>query len=300
MPHINQPETRKIDRLKLRYQVEFGSLMVVVGVFSLLAMERASNLGSFLARKIGPRLGSNKRALRHLKMALPDLPEEDYKFILDGMWDNLGRVLAEYSDLEYFVDDLELAGVEHIKRTIATRGQAILFSGHIGNWELMAPTLLRHGMPVDLVYRAPNNPYVEKLLARYRSLKGKLRLLPKSHAGTRQLVESIKEGRSVGILIDQKYNEGIEVPFFGQPAMTSPAFVQLGQKYDVPLVPFRVERLEGTRFRLTFYPPLKTLDDSGNPRPVEDVIADAHRLLESWITDRPDQWLWLHKRWKES
>lgn len=293
-------QIKKIDSQKLRYMAEFSGILLLVGVFSLIQMERASALAGRLAQKIGKFMGSNRRALKHLEMALPGKTDQEYQAILGGMWNNLGRVLAELTDLEFFINDLELSGVEHIKRAVADHGKVIVFSGHIGNWEIMAPTLLRYGMPVDLVYRAPNNPYVEKLLAHYRGLKGRLRLLPKSHAGTRQLVESIKAGRSIGILIDQKYNEGVEIPFFGQPAMTSPAFVQLGQKYNCPLVPFRVERIEGIRFRLTFYPPLKVSDDSGNPRPVEDVLGDAHRLLESWITERPDQWLWLHKRWKNT
>ncbi len=294
------PDIKKENAKKLYHLLEFSGVLALVTALSLMTMERSSAIGGRLAEKIGPRLGSNKRALKHLKMALPDKPDEEYEAILAGMWNHLGRILAEYSDLEFFIDDLELAGVDHIKRAVDEYGHAILFSGHIGNWEIMAPTLLRYGMPVDLVYRAPNNPYVDKLLARYRSLKGRLRLLPKSRGGTRQLVEAVQSGRSIGILIDQKYNEGVEVPFFGQPSMTSPAFVQLGQKYKCPVVPFRVERLQGIRFRLTFYPPLKLFDDAGSPRPVEDVIADAHRLLEGWIAERPDQWLWLHKRWKDS
>lgn len=289
---------KKNDLRTPKFILEYIGLFIVMGLLNLMPRERASALGGAIARCIGPRMGANRRALKHLKMCLPDRSDEECTAILGGMWDNLGRILAELPELEFFVDDLELAGVSHIKNAIAAHGQAIVFSGHIGNWELMAPTLLRHGMPVDLVYRAPNNPYVEKMLSRYRSLNGRLRLLPKSRAGTRQLVESVKNGRSVGILIDQKYNEGVEVPFFGHCAMTSPAFVQLGQKYNCPLVPFRVERLEGTRFRLTFYPALKVADEAGNPRPVADVLNDAHRLLESWITERPDQWLWLHKRWK--
>jgi KDO2-lipid IV(A) lauroyltransferase len=283
-----------------RYRLEYALLVSFMGFLSLMAMEQASQLSGWLARKVGPRLGINRVALKNLKMALPGRTDKEYEDILTRMWDNLGRMIAEYTDLEYFVPDIELVGVENLKRALEANRQAIIFSGHIGNWEIMAPTLLSYGIPVDLVYRAPNNPWVDKLLNRYRSLEGKLRTMPKSIRGTRQLVESVKIGRSVGILIDQKYNEGLPMPFFGHPAMTSPAFVQLAQKFDCPLVPFRVERIEKTQFRLSFYPPLQLYNENDADRPVKDVIAEAHALLESWIAERPDQWLWMHRRWIEN
>ena len=282
-----------------RYQIEYFALSAVLGLFTLIQPDRASRWGGWLARQIGPRLGIHRLAQKNLQAALPGKTPEDYDAILKGMWDHLGRMVAEFPDLEFLIHDLEIAGVEHLQNAYAKQSQVILFSGHIGNWEIMAPTLLRQRIPVDLVYRAPNNPYVARLLDKYRSLNGRLKLLPKSRSGTRQMVESIRTGRSIGILIDQKYNEGIETLFFGRPAMTSPAFVLMGQKYGCPVVPFRVERIEGIRFRLSFYPPLVLVNESGADRPAADVIDDAHTLLESWIAERPDQWLWIHHRWKK-
>lgn len=289
----------KIDLRDLRFRLEYALLLLMMGVFILLSAPRASHFGGWLGRHLGLFLtGANRRARKHLETALPGRSNAEYKDILKGMWDNLGRIVAEYPALDYCVDNLEIAGAENLRQALSDHGQAILFSGHIGNWEVMAAALLRYKVPVDLVYRAPNNPYVAKLLDHFRSMNGRLRLLPKSRTGTRQLVESVRSGRTIGILIDQKYNEGIEVPFFGHPAMTSPAFVQLSQKYSAPLVPFRVERLEGMNMRLSFYPVIETLNQDGAPRKAEDVIGEAHALLETWITERPDQWLWLHRRWK--
>lgn len=112
-------------------------------------------------------------------------------------------------------------------------------------------------------------------------------------------MKTLKDARSLGILIDQKYNEGIEADFFDMPAMTNPIFVQLCQRYKCPLIPVRNERLDGCSFRLTSYPPLETFNADGTSRPVEDVIKDAHQLLETWIKERPEQWMWLHHRWKD-
>ena len=106
------------------------------------------------------------------------------------------------------------------------------------------------------------------------------------------MVETLRDGGALGILIDQKYNEGLAIPFFGRPAMTSPAFVQMAQKTNCPLIPVRGERLPGAHFRVTIYPPLNITEQG-----VEDAIAQAHMLLEEWISERPGQWLWLHRRW---
>jgi KDO2-lipid IV(A) lauroyltransferase len=282
---------------QIRYRIEYGILVAMLAFLGLMTPEKSSGFAGKIGRKFGPKLSASKKALTHLKIALPGKTDAEYQTIITGMWDNLARVIAEYQHLEYFAPDVELAGIDHLKGALEKHGHVILFSGHIANWEMMAPCLLRYNMPVDLVYRAPNNPWSDKLLNRYRTLNGKLRTLPKSKTGTRHLVESLKQKRSIALLIDQKYNEGIEAPFFGKPAMTSTAFVVLAQKFDCGLVPFRVERMPEGHFRLSFYPPLAVVNDDNTPRAAADVIAEAHELLESWIKERPEQWLWQHRRW---
>jgi KDO2-lipid IV(A) lauroyltransferase len=292
--------TQKLTRAEIikqvRYFAEFCGLLLCTFIFQLMPTQTASKYAGIVGRTIGPRLAASRKAIINLKMALPGKTDKEYREIVTGMWDNLARLIVEYHELEFFAPDMEVMGIEHLQAALA-KGQVILFSGHIGNWELMAPYLLASGRALDLVYRAPNNPWSDKLLSHYRSLSGKLVSIPKSRTGMRQLIEHMKEGRSVGMLIDQKYNEGIAVPFFGHPAMTSPAFAQLAQKFDCPLVPFRVERIKDTEFCISFFEPLKTKDKNGENLPVETVIAEAHALLEDWIRERPEQWLWLHRRW---
>jgi len=282
---------------KIRYFFEYIALAVLMGFFRLLSPDRASAIAGKIGRTIGPRLAASRKAIANMKAALPGKTEDECKTVIAGMWDNMARVIAEYPNLEALSSKTEIAGLVYLKKALEENGQVIVFSGHLANWEIMAPCLLRQGIATDLVYRAPNNPWSDKMLDRYRSLRGKLRTLPKSKKGTRRLVESIKEGRSIGILIDQKYNEGLEIPFFGRPAMTSPAFVQLAQKFNCGLVPFRVERVQGTQFRLSFFPAMKIFDAQSAPLPVEQVMIEAHQLLESWIIERPEEWLWLHRRW---
>jgi KDO2-lipid IV(A) lauroyltransferase len=117
--------------------------------------------------------------------------------------------------------------------------------------------------------------------------------IPKSSKGARDMVRVMQDGGKLGILIDQKYNKGLEVPFFGRPAMTSEAFAQLAQKFECPILPIRVERIKGCHYRVTVYPPMAQVQDD-----VFQTVKNAHHILEDWISARPGQWLWLHRRWK--
>jgi len=153
--------------------------------------------------------------------------------------------------------------------------------------------LLQHDYFPHPVYRAPNNPFSDWLLNKTRQVGGKLSPIPKSRSGMREMVKVLQKNNGIGLVIDQKYNEGIEADFMGHPAMTSPIFVQLAQKFDCPIVPLQIERLNGPNFKITVMPPIPT-----KARSIEDIVNDSHDILEQWVHKNPEQWLWLHRRWK--
>lgn len=277
---------------RLRYLIEAALVRSLIFSFGLMPVEMASNTGGAIAAFIGPRLSASRKAKRHVMSSL-HVSETDADKIVRGMWDNLGRVFAEYPHLPtIYQHHIEVVGEDIAQDLAQGYGPILFFSGHLANWEIAAPSMRRFGIDVDLIYRPPNNPYVETILQRCRSMDGTLKTYPKSSAGMRQVMGALKNDRRIGILIDQKYNQGVEAQFFGQPAMTSPAFIQLAQKFNCPLIPVRVERVKGPNFRVTIYPSLQLSN------PVESLIDDAHRLLEDWIREHPEQWLWLHRRWK--
>ncbi|PCI97167.1 MAG: lipid A biosynthesis acyltransferase [Alphaproteobacteria bacterium] len=286
----------------IRYFFEAVLLYILFIFFKILPPATASNIGGWIGRTIGSKLAASRKARRHIQRALPNTTQQEQDDIIKGMWDNLGRVIAEYSHLEHISKvHTEIVDLGQLNLYIQDEAAPILFiGGHLANWEInSAATLTQLNHPVDLTYRAPNNPWVAKMLDKARTLNGRLKAYPKSRESGRLIMKTLKDAGSLGILIDQKYNEGIEVDFFDMPAMTNPIFVQLCQRYKCPLIPVRNERLEGCRFKLTSYPPLETFKADGTPRAVEDVIKDAHQLLETWIKERPEQWMWLHHRWKD-
>lgn len=261
----------------------------------------ASGLGGLIGRTVGPMLAASRKARRNLENAIPDLEDAQKDKIIQGMWDNLGRVIAEYPHLGTLsLRRTDIDGEDHLKAALENPKGAIFFGAHFGNWEINAPAILtQYDTSVDISYRAPNNPWSDALLMRARSMGGHIKAHSKSRAGGKSMMDTIRNGGQLGILIDQKYREGINVPFFGMDAMTNPFFVQLAQKFGCGLYPIRNLRLDGARFCLSVYDPLVVFNEDGSPRPVEDVIADAHRLIEGFIREHPEQWLWLHRRWKD-
>lgn len=278
---------------QVRYLLEAIGVYIAFFIFSILSIQTASSLGGYIARNIGPRLAASRKALKHLKHALPHKSEQEYNIILKDMWDNLGRVFAEYPHLKNIgKNHVEIEGEENLNQ-ITSEQPAVFISAHICNWEVGAASLyIQKNILLDLIYRAPNNPYVHKILDQCRTLNGQIKTIPKSRIGMKEVMDCMKENRNIGILVDQKYNEGIPIPFFGYTAMTSPAFVQLAQKFDCPLILILGHRLQGTHFVMKIHPPIVTKN-----RNTEDVIQEVHSILEKWIETYPGQWLWLHRRW---
>lgn len=280
----------------VRYAIEALGVYLLYGVFRLMPARMASDFGGWLARLIGPRLAASRKARRNLDQALPELANKDQ--VVVDMWENMGRVFAEYPHLQMIArQHVTVEGRDVLERLFDSGMPAILFGGHIGNWEICSATLFeqfdRH---MDLTYRAPNNPWVEALLKNARTLNGRFNAYTKSQKGGRAVMNALKNGHYVGILIDQKYNEGLSVPFFDMPAMTNPIAVQLAQKFKCPLIPVQCVRVSGCKFKLIIHEPLQIFNEN-NPLPVEEVLKKANAMLEGWIRENPGQWIWLHKRW---
>jgi len=299
------PAARRLRRA-LVYPLEAVGALALFGFFRLLPLDAASDLGGWLGRTVGPRLGITRRAQRNIRRAMPEKSEPEIAAIIVEMWDNLGRVVGEYPHLNQIGAAPEKGGrvtVEDWTPVAPFRGEdgapCILFSGHFANWEAFALHLRNNGLGYAQIYRPPNNPWVDAMIRRVRRLDD-ADIAPKGAAGARKAIRLLRAGRRLGMLVDQKLNDGIEVPFFGRPAMTAPAPAQLGLRLGCAVVPVRIERVGGCRFRLSFLPPLVPPDSGERKRDVAAMMGEVNRLLEGWIRDRPGQWLWLHQRWPDS
>lgn len=275
-------------------------------VFGWLPPATASALGGALARWIGPWLSISEVARRNLARALPELDAAARERVVVAMWDNLGRVAAEYphlARLDIYAPDgpVQVVGIEQIDALREDGIGAICVGAHYGNWEIQALAAGQRGLPLTLVYRAANNPYVEAVLQHARSrAKGAGEHVPKGARAARALLAALGRQAHLAMLVDQKMNDGIAAPFFGRKAMTAGAPAELALRFRLPVVPAYVERLGGFRFRLTVEPPLPLPDSGDRAADVLALTTAINARVEHWIRARPDHWFWLHRRWPDS
>jgi len=156
---------------------------------------------------------------------------------------------------------------------------------------------VQYGISVAQIYRSANNPLVDRMIARFRGGGGEL--IPKGTVGARRAIAVLRRGAHLTMLADQKMNDGIPVPFFGRPAMTASALAALALRFDCDVLPARVERLGGARFRLTVFPPLPLPRSGNHHADVAALMTRVNQTLEEWIRDHPAEWFWLHRRWPD-
>jgi Kdo2-lipid IVA lauroyltransferase/acyltransferase len=288
--------------IRFTHRLQGWGAALCFGAFGLLPLDWASAVGGSLARAIGPRLGISKRARLNIGRALPKLSQVEIAEIIAGMWDNLGRVAAEYPHLRRIRvfepgGRVETHGFENMDRAVAAGRRMIIFSGHIANWEIGMLAAVQYGVEVAQIYRAANNPLVDRMIRRFRSIGGEL--IPKGAVAARRAIAVLRRGAHLTMLADQKLNDGIPVPFFGRPAMTSSALAVLALRFDCDVLPARVERLGGAHFRLTVFPPLPLPRSGDHHADVAALMTRVNQTLEQWIRERPEEWFWLHRRWPD-
>ena len=286
---------------KLGYLVQALLAFPLYALLLLMPLDAASRLSSWLFRSLGSHSSLSRRARRQLAWALPDLTEGRAAAIVSGMWDNIGYICAEYIHLPKLMNQgqpAELVGGEYLAAAVAKGQPILLISAHLANWEVATLAAQRRGLRPAVVYRHFNNPLVEHYARRTQGVTG-AELIPKSAAGTRRIVEKIDAGGQVILLVDQHLSSGVSVPFFGRPAMTAPAVAKLAYRFGALLVPVRVERLGIANFRATIEPAIELPDTGDRAADIAQVMTAVNARFEAWISARPEQWLWLHRRWKE-
>ncbi|MGH6980837.1 MAG: lysophospholipid acyltransferase family protein, partial [Stellaceae bacterium] len=267
-----------------------------MAVFRCLPIDLASGLGGWLGTAIGPRLGISRRALKNLGLALPQNSDAQNRKILRGMWDNLGRSMAEYPHLDRICaarsGRVEIVNGDGVGAMLADGKPGIVFGGHFANWEIGPATVHRlMGASLMSVYRPANNPWVNSL--QRRRLRSR-RAVAKGARGGRDVLLHLRRGGHVGLLVDQKQNDGVAAPFLGRLAMTAPGVARLGRHFDCPVVPIRTERLAGAHFRFTVLAPLDIPHTGDGAADDLETMTRVNRVIGEWVLARPEQWLWLH------
>lgn len=270
----------------------------------LLPPARASTVGGRLARKIGPLLKQHQTALENIGRAYPDLVQKEREAMALSAWESVGRLAGELPHLPNLTpyadgSPVTVIGAELLDTVEASEKGAVFVSGHFANWEIMAAAICCRPVDCLVTYRAINNPHIDRRLNRIRHAYGIDVLTPKG-LGTRHLMEALEAGRSIAILNDQKFREGIPVPFFGHNAMTAPGAARLAKRYDVPIIFLSTKRTAPARFEVAVSPLIEGYTNACPPGDVETLTALITRRIEAEVRANPEQWFWMHKRWPKA
>ncbi|MEL6751377.1 MAG: lipid A biosynthesis lauroyl acyltransferase [Pseudomonadota bacterium] len=282
----------------------------LVGLFlhvaKILPPERSTDMAEKLGRRLAPVLPRTKKARRNIALAFPEKSKAEVDEIARGVWGNVARTMAEYVFLDqlfdYDVDNpgsgrIEVVGVENFIKLHEAGRPVVLFTAHTGNWEILPVGAAAYGLNVTALFRPPNNPYLAKRVLKARTT-AMGHLVPSRAGAAWALARTLEKNEAVGLLADQAFTRGPRVTFFGREASANPLAANLARQFDCDIHPARCVRLPGGRFRLELH------DAIAIPRKENgalDVVATTQKLAtitEGWIREHPEQWLWLHDRWK--
>lgn len=302
---VPSPSTPALSLLeRIRYWFETAGFFIIIGFFRLFGLDSASAIGGWIGRTLVAPTSASKRAYANLRAAYPEKSEADIKRILTGMWDNLGRVLAEYAHLGRLTSKgtaprIEIAGIENYEAAKARGKGMLIISAHFANWETMPFAAREYGVTGGMVVRPTNNPYVSRWLDRQRARYGIPEQIAKGAQGTRRIFSLLRKGEAILMLVDQRTNEGIPAPFFGRDAMTTPAPAALALKLGAVIVPVWNERIGGSHFRMHVFPAIEATRTGNDDRDLLELTAAINAWVEARVRARPELWLWIYRRWPE-
>lgn len=280
-------------------RLEFLGFLLVAWTARALPLDVASAVSGRIWRLVAPRLRRQARARANFAASLPEIPPAEREKLLLDVWENLGRTFAEAFHLDTIFREPDRVVVEHGEgvEALLVPGQAsIIVSLHMANWEIASMTGVRAGLHVAGVYQRLKNPLVDRYITRMRTPYYPAGLFSKGHDTVIKLLRILRGGGALGVVADLREHKGVEVPFFGRPAPSTPFPALLARGQNAPLIAVKIVRLGGVRFHLStrLVPVPRTQDKEA------DVLAGTAALqacFEEWIRSNPGQWMWGHRRW---
>jgi Kdo2-lipid IVA lauroyltransferase/acyltransferase len=269
---------------------------------------KTANLFGRITRFIGPMTREQRIARANLAAAFPEKSPEEIETILKGVWDNLGRLGAEFAHIDHIWEHdrarPEDSRIEIEERTHELFAQlrldgkpALIFASHLGNWELPALAAVAHGLDAATLYRRPNISSANRIIEEMRAVKMGT-LIPAGRDAPLRLADALQKGQHVAMLVDQYFTNGVDVTFFGRKTKANPTLARLLRQIECPIHGVRIIRLPGHRFRAELSEEVKPVRDAEGKIDVQGTMQAITSVIEGWIREYPDQWLWLHRRWR--
>ena len=288
----------------IKYFFEFISIISLFCIFKIIGLRNASNVGSILGKLIGPLFRSKKIIKKNIKTGLGEMDEQKESEIINGMWSNIGSTFAEYVFLKDFkfnktnFDHMKINGVNYLEEIKKNNETVVFYSAHFANFELMAMELDKYGIKCAAIYRPLNNFFLNPLMEYLRMKYICPNQIQKGRMGMREIIDKVKNGYSIALMVDQRVSEGPRTMFFNKPAHTTTVPAQLALKYNCKLVPISLKRNEGPNFEMTIHEPYKIEKTNNDEKDTKNITLKINQIIEKMIVKNPTQWIWSHNRWK--
>ena len=281
------------------YFFEFVLISLLLIIFKILGYKLASNFGFFIGKTFGPLFRSKSLVIDNLKKSNISL-NKTYEQSTDEIFGNYGRIFAEYPFITNFRNGklekyIQVEGKQYLDEIKSKNKKVVFISGHFNNFELMAMIIEKYGIDLSAIYRPLNNIFLNKIMEKIRIKYICKKQIKKGRSGTREIIENLKKGSSIALMIDQRVREGSKVNFFGSLATTTTIPAQLVKKYKCDLVPIYIERRSKFHFKMYVSKPIKV----GESKTIEEITQFLNTVLEQMIVKNPLQWIWTHDRWKK-
>lgn len=280
-------------------------IFLFLKLLRLVPFETAARFFEAFARWLGPKLKRHRIAMENLAIAFPEKSLEEREKIASDSWAQMARTMLEYGYLDQVFDltvdraesdRIEIRNAEQYEKLRDDGLPAILFTGHLANFELLPLVADRFGLKLLSMFRQPNNKYAAKRVAQARKVVSG-NLVASGQGASFQLMSALERGDHVGLLVDQKFRRGIMVPFFGKDAPANPLLAKLARRYKCPVHGARTVRLPNGRFRLEITGELDLPRDENGDVDIRGTTELVNRVVEGWVREYPEQWLWIHRRW---
>ena len=281
------------------YFFEFILISLLLVIFKILGYKLASNFGFFIGKTFGPLFRSKSLVINNLKKSNISL-KKTHDQSTDEIFGNYGRIFAEYPFIKNFRNGklekyIQVDGKQYLDEIKSKNKKVVFISGHFNNFELMAMMIEKSGIDLSAIYRPLNNIFLNKIMEKIRTKHICKKQIKKGRSGTREIIENLKKGSSIALMIDQRVREGSKVNFFGSLATTTTIPAQLVKKYKCDLVPIYIERRSKFHFKMYVSKPIKVSES----KTIEEITQFLNTVLEQMIVKNPLQWIWTHDRWKK-
>jgi KDO2-lipid IV(A) lauroyltransferase len=284
---------------KIKHLIEYWLLLMLFAFLRLLGLELSARLLAAVLWRCKNILTFSKTICSNLELVY-NLSCDKQEQLLQEIYSNLGRFIAEIAIMQK-MDSVALQnlvtinGMENIAHL--TGKPYLIFTGHFANWEMVSCALTKIATNAAIVYRKINNPYIDAMMNKRRAQQDVV-LIPKGPSGAKILLRQLKEQKTIAMLVDQKMNEGIKLPFMGHDAMTGEGLAKIALKCSYPIVPLQIVRVANqSKFIINIMPPLQLELANNYEENVAAIMLQVNQILAKWVDQHPEQWLWMHNRW---